>query len=108
MIYRTGYFITLGGFPISGNSKIQTEISLSITEAEYIALSQAMPELIPMRRLLLEIAVVMKLDGGDTAVIKSTVFENNNGSLTTANDVKMTPHTKNIGVKCHLFKHHCD
>ena len=49
----------------------------------------------------------MKLGGGKTAVIKSTVFEGNNGALTTANAVNMAPHTKHIGMKYHLFKHHC-
>jgi hypothetical protein len=36
------YVMTLGGCPIHWNSKLQTEIKLSMTEAEYIALSQAM------------------------------------------------------------------
>jgi hypothetical protein len=47
---RTGYVMTLGGCPIHWNTKLQTEIALSTTEAEYIALSQAMRELIPLRR----------------------------------------------------------
>ena len=47
-----------------------------------------------MLRVILEIAMVMKLGDGETIVIKSNVFEDNNESLTTANVVKMTPHTK--------------
>jgi hypothetical protein len=103
---RTGYVMTLGGCPIQWNSKLQTEIALSTTEAEYIALSQAMRELIPLRRLLLEIVTTMKLPGITDSVVKSTVFEDNNGAISTATAVKMTPRTKHIAVKYHFFKSH--
>ena len=63
-----------------------------------------MQEFIPIRRILLEIATVMILGGDETAVIKSTVFEKNNGALNTANAVNMTPCTKQICMKYHLFK----
>jgi hypothetical protein len=48
----------------------------------------------------------MKLPGVKRSVIKSTVFENNNGAISTATAVKMTPHTKHIAVKYHFFKSH--
>ena len=47
---------TLGESPVSWNSKLQTEVALSTTEAEYVALSQAMREFIPLCRLLLHYA----------------------------------------------------
>jgi hypothetical protein len=103
---RTGYVMTLGGCPIQWNSKLQTEIALSTTEAEYIALSQAMRELIPLRRLLSEIVTAMDLPGVKETVIQSTVFEDNNGAIATATAVKMTPRTKHIAVKYHFFKSH--
>jgi hypothetical protein len=43
---RTGYVLTLGGCPLLWVSKL----------AEYIALSQAMRDLLPMRRLAKEVA----------------------------------------------------
>ena len=49
-----------------------------------------MREIIPMRRLILEIAMVMNLGGGETTVTNYNVFEENNGALTTSNAVKMT------------------
>ena len=49
----------------------------------------------------------MNLSGGVTAVIKSDVFEDNNGALTTANAVNMARRSRQNGVKYHLFKHHC-
>ena len=80
--YRTGYVLTLGGYPIIWNSKIQTEIALSTTKVEYIYLSQAIQDIIPMRRLLLEIVTVMNLVGSKTALVKSAVFKDNNIALT--------------------------
>jgi hypothetical protein len=103
---QTGYVMTLGGCPMQWNSKLQTEIALSTTESEYIALSQAMRELIPLRRLLLKITTAMKLPEIKNSVIKSTMFEDNDGAITTATAIKMSPHTKHIGVKYHFFKSH--
>jgi len=51
---RMGYLITYAGCPMHWASKMQTEIALSSTEAEYIALSQAMREVIPIMLLLNE------------------------------------------------------
>ncbi len=41
---RTGYVIRYAGCPIYWQSKLQMEITLSMAEAEYIALSQALRE----------------------------------------------------------------
>ena len=49
----------------------------------------------------------MNIGGSETKLIKSTVFEENIGALTTANTVKMNPCTKQIVEKYHLFKHRC-
>ena len=43
---RSGYLITLGSSPVLWSSKLQTQIALSTTEAEYMALSQALRETI--------------------------------------------------------------
>ena len=43
---RSGYVITCAIFPVLLCSKLQTEIALSKTEAEYIVLSQAMRNVI--------------------------------------------------------------
>ena len=58
--------------------------------AKFIALSQPMWDLIPTRQLLLEVATKMKLaEGRDKVAIKSTVFEDNNGSIAMAKAGKM-------------------
>ena len=97
---------TLGVCPIQWSSNLQSEITLSTTEAEYIALSQAMRELLPSRQLLNEMVQNIQLVGGEKIAIKSTVFEDDNGVIAAANAVKMIPRTKHIAVKYHFFKIH--
>ena len=48
---QTGYLISYKKCPLVWSSKMQTEIALSTGEAEYIALSQATREVIPMMGL---------------------------------------------------------
>ena len=49
VLSRKGFVIMYAGCPITWGSKLQTEISLSTTESEYIALSSAMREVIPFQ-----------------------------------------------------------
>jgi hypothetical protein len=58
---RTGFVIHYASCPIYWQSKLQTEIALSTAKAEYIALSQALRETIPMMNLMKEINVVFLL-----------------------------------------------
>jgi hypothetical protein len=102
---RTGYVITFTNCPIVWSSKLQTEIALSTTEAEYIAMSQSARDLIPMRDLLHEFASATKLIFGDT-VTHSTIFEDNRGCVDLANAPKLRPRTKHIGLKYHHFRSH--
>jgi hypothetical protein len=52
---HTCFIIVLAGVPIHWSSKLQTEIALRSTEAEYIALSQCCRTLLPMCRTLKDI-----------------------------------------------------
>ena len=70
---RTGYAIVFANCLVLWVSKLQMEITLSMTEAEYIALSQAMRDIIPMQTLLTKIAKLTKLKTGKT-ITYSTVF----------------------------------
>jgi hypothetical protein len=102
---RTGYIITFASCPVLWSSKMQSEIALSTTEAEYIALSQATRDLIPMRALLLEFSQATKLIVGNT-ITHSTIFEDNRGCVELANAPKLRPRTKHIGLKYHHFRSH--
>jgi hypothetical protein len=102
---HTGYVITFANCPILWSSKLQTEIALSTTEAEYIALSKSTWDLIPMHDLLLECSSSTKLIVGHT-VTHSTIFEDNKGCVELANAPKLCPQTRHIGLKYHHFCSH--
>eukprot|EP00957_Ditylum_brightwellii_P070957 5391906-Ditylum_brightwellii.AAC.1 len=78
VLSRTGY-IKYANCPIVWTSKLQTEIALSTTEVEYVALLQAMKEVIPLIHLL-------------------------NKRKELANCPKMRPRTKHIAIKYHHFR----
>ena len=103
---RTGYIITLGGCPLVWKSTLQHETSLSTMMAEYVALSTAMRELLPLKRLVKTIAKVVTGDENVVVTTKSDVFEDNNGALTLATLPRITPQSKFFAVKLHFFKEH--
>ena len=71
---RTGFTLTLFGCPIIWSSKLQTDICLSSTAAQYVAFSMAMRELLPMRALLKEIGTKLDLPYVTGSVVRSKVF----------------------------------
>ncbi len=93
---RMGYIIEYAGCPMHWASKMQTEIALSSTEVEYIALCQSMREVIPIMWLLEEayqhgVPVLTK-----PPKIYCKVFEDNEGAIEIAKIPKMRPRTTNI------------
>jgi len=57
VLSRTGYVITFCGCSISWASKFQSEIALSTTKSEYIALSSTTREILPLQRVLQDIVL---------------------------------------------------
>ena len=102
---RTGYVIMYAGCPVLWCSKLQTEIALSTVEAEYLALSQALREVIPMMRLLNEVNLIFELHI-PTPAIHCKVWEDNEGCVSLATHGKFSPRTKHIGIKYHHFRQH--
>ena len=49
---RKGYVIKFANFPVCWVSKLQIEVALSTTEAEYISLSQITRDLLPIKNTL--------------------------------------------------------
>ena len=103
---RTGFVITLHGFPVIWQSKLQSEITLSTVAAEYVAFSMAMRELVPMRRLLQEISDKVSLPSLKNSLVRSTIFEDNQGCLSLVNVPKMSPRNKYLALKYHWFRSH--
>ncbi len=103
VLSRTGFVIYYAGCPILWKSKLQTEIALSTTESEYIALSQALRDVIPMMALLLELNKLVTLHIPKPE-IHCKVFEDNNSCIAVAESPKFTPRTKHIAIKYHHFR----
>jgi hypothetical protein len=106
---RTGFVILYHGCPIHWGSKLQTEIALSMTEAEYIALSTSSRELIPIRRLLRELTLYSPLQflvsHPPGQLPASTIYEDNASCIAIATkDNHHKPRTKHISLKYHHFK----
>ena len=102
---RTGYVIYYGGCPIIWHSKLQSEISLSTTEAEYIALSQAMRDTIPLMALIGELAVVLPIII-EQAKVHCTIFEDNNSCIELVKCPRMRPrtnHSRQLPWRFHFF-----
>jgi hypothetical protein len=101
----TGYIITFASCPVLWSSKLQSEIALSTTEAEYISLSQAMRDLIPMRTILQETSTFFGYDV-QQATTHSTVFEDNKGCVDLIAAPTMRPQSRHIAIKYHHFREH--
>ena len=103
---RTGYVITYAGCPIVWASKLQTEVALSTTEAEYNALSASLREVIHMMQIVDE-AKQMDWDVfSGVPTVHCKVFEDNSGALEMARIPKMRPRTKHLCVRLHHFREH--
>jgi hypothetical protein len=102
---RTGYVILFKGASLLWASKMQTQIALSTMEAEYIAISQAMRDIILIREVLKEIMTTMfqvsktmpyQTYSNDNNAEKynipqSTVFEDNDACLQFGRMTRLTP-----------------
>ena len=75
-------------------------------ESEYVAISMAMKELLPLQRIVLEICHNLKVDLDKIATIKSELWEDNAGALALAKlePPRMTPRSKHYALKYHWFR----
>ena len=103
---RTGYVIMYAGCPIVWALKMHTLVALSTTEAEYIALSSALREVIGIMHLMREI----QSRGFDlnltTPEVRCTVFEDNQSCIEIATNHRTRPRTKHLSVRLHHFRSH--
>ena len=86
-------------------SHLQTEIALSTAEAEYIALSQSLRDVIPLITLLKNINKVFPVHM-KTPTFVCNVHEDNQSCIVMATSRKFTPCTKHIVLKYHHFRSH--
>ena len=105
---RHGYCIMYAGCPICWKSQLQPHIALSSSESEYIGLSCALREAIPIMHLLQEMAHHNLVPKPLPSRIHCKVFEDNIGALEMAKEHKYRPRTKHMHIKYHHFRSYVD
>jgi hypothetical protein len=91
-----GYVFFLNGTPISWSAKKQPSISLSSTESEYMASSQAAHEAVYLRQFLTEI--------GFRRDDPTPLFIDNQSAIAIARNPEFHVHTKHIEVRHHYVR----
>jgi hypothetical protein len=102
---RTGYVVTLSGFPLIWKSQLQVGIALSTAEAEFAALSSGMRALVPLRTIFFEIVACFGIPSEQVSTI-SHAFEDNQAALyvATADPPRLTARNKHWNTKHHWFR----
>ena len=90
-----GYIFTLGGTTISWKSKLQGRVSLSTTEAEYVAISEAAKEMIWLKNLLKELG-----KGQD----ESPLFSDSQSAICLDKNLILHSRCKHIELKYHFIR----
>jgi hypothetical protein len=98
---RSGYVIMYNNCPIIWASKLQTSVALSTCEAEYVAMSTALHEVIPLMRLLDTIVNMWNIDTLQPHVI---VHEDNQSARQLAMNEAYKPRTCHPVIKYHHFR----
>ena len=104
----TGYLFTLGDSPISWNSKMQTTVANSSTEAEYLAMGASTKEAMYLEKLLTELDVCLEAhfittkDLQDSLGAKLKIFGDNQGALTMTSSTKLN----HKATKWYLVREH--
>ena len=97
VLSRTGYVIYYANCPLLWSSKLQTEIVLSTVESEYIALSQAMRDVIPLIHLLTEINCVYSIHNPEP-IIKCKVHKDNESCIAMCKAQRFSQRTRHIAI----------
>ena len=90
---RSGFVFLLNGGPISWSSQKQSVVSLSTTEAEYIALAHGTKEAIWLRRMLSD----LEIDCNPVPI-----FVDNQSAIKLANNAEYHKRSKHIDVRFHF------
>ena len=94
------------GCAISWVSKLESVIALSTAESEYIALSMAMRQVLPLLEFMKEVNVYFKIEDLPSPKVYCLVFEDNKSCISIATNNKFSPRTKYIALKYHHFRGH--
>ena len=105
---RSGWVVHFAGVPITWASNMETITALSTTEAEYIALSTSLREVIPMMGMLKEAWEQGLQVKYLPPKVHCMVFEDNSGALELARLPRICPRTKLINQSFHHFREYVE
>jgi len=97
-----GYTFVVNGAAISWNSKKQSTVALSSTEAEYMALTQAVKESIWLQAILKELAAIRHLEE------MRKIRVDNQGAIALAKNAEFHARTKHIDIQYHFVRQHVE
>ena len=86
-------------------SRMQTEISISTAESEYVACSTAMRDVLSLMQLMKEIDEIF-LIRQSKLLIHCNVYEDNESCILMVKNRKFSPRSKHIAIKYHNFRSH--
>ena len=102
---RTGYVVQYCNCPIIWTSGLQTMVTLSTTEVEYVALSQSLRDTFPIMNFLTDFkSQGYNIIGDSREQVLCKVFEDNSRAIELANVPKMRLRTKHINLVYHHFR----
>ena len=93
----SGYVFVLNEGCISWRSKKQRTVALSSTEAEYMALSEAIQETVWLKAFMSEL-------GEEVSNGALTVFEDNQGAIALAKNPEFHKRTNHIDIRYHFVR----
>ncbi len=103
---QSGWVVFYAGCPITWASKLQSQTALSTTEAEHIAMSMALRDIIIIMDLIQEMKECHIPVIHSKPYVNCKVFEEDSGALELARLPKLHPRTKHINVCYHHFHEH--
>ena len=92
----SGYVFMLSGGAVSWCSKKQKCVALSTAEAEYIALSSAVQEIIWLRQLISEL--------GSAPQTPTVIYEDNQAAIAMTKNPQFHGRAKHINIKHHFVR----
>ncbi|XP_060177713.1 uncharacterized protein LOC132607636 [Lycium barbarum] len=92
----SGFFISLGGSPISWKSKKQDSISLSSAEAEYRSIQRLVAEIIWLLSLLKDLSMEVS--------IPVPIFSDSQAAIHIARNPIFHERTKHVELDCHFIR----
>jgi hypothetical protein len=92
----SGHVPSLAGMPVAWGSKKQNIVALSSTEAEYVAVTNSLKDVIWLRNLLSEIRAPI--------TSPTVILCDNQGAITLTQSNKFHPRTKHIDIRFHFIR----